>query len=48
LERAKKNGVKVHNIGDLSPVIKKARAIYPELAKKIGPDLVKRAVALFQ
>jgi tripartite ATP-independent transporter DctP family solute receptor len=48
LERAKKNGVKVHNIGDLSPVIKKARAIYPELAKKIGPDLVRRAVALFQ
>jgi len=47
LEKAKKNGVTVHDIGDLSPVIKKARAIYPELAKKIGPDLVNRAVALF-
>ena len=48
LEMAQANGVKVHDIGDLTPVITKARAMYPELAKKIGPDLVNRAVALFQ
>ena len=38
----------VHDVGDLTPVITRARALYPELAKKIGPDLVDRAVALFQ
>lgn len=48
LKMAQANGVKVHDIGDLTPVITKARAMYPELAKKIGPDLVDRAVALFQ
>jgi tripartite ATP-independent transporter DctP family solute receptor len=48
LEMAKEKGVVVHDVGDLTSVITKARALYPELAKAIGPDLVDRAVALFQ
>ena len=48
LVKAQENGVMLHDIGDLTPVITRARALYPELAKAIGPDLVNRAVALFQ
>lgn len=48
LEMAQEKGVMLHDIGDLTPVITRARAMYPELAKAIGPDLVDRAVALFQ
>ena len=33
----------LHDVGDLTPVITRARALYPELAEAIGPELVDRA-----
>ena len=42
-----KGGVKVFAISDLKPIAEKARALYPEFAKKIGQELVDKAVAAF-
>lgn len=47
LKNAQEKGAQVHPIADLRPVMEKARALYPEFAKKIGTDLVNRVLAMF-